>query len=155
MHKKGRPLLYVNQPEFPEIKPVMQHYYQAPSTHEKTPVKKSKVPPLGYVEETFIEKTSYEKEPEKKAEKEKEPKKETFTFKELKPFKKMTLHEKIDYLSAFEGRRAPFQCRFMKEDGSELHGVISKQDRHELTIKTLKGEEVSISRDELGEIHIY
>ncbi|AJD90744.1 hypothetical protein JMA_14270 [Jeotgalibacillus malaysiensis] len=56
MHKKGRPLFYVNQPEFPEIKPVMQHCYKAPSVHEKTPVKNAKVPPLGYVEESAIEK---------------------------------------------------------------------------------------------------
>ncbi|MFB1081351.1 CotO family spore coat protein [Jeotgalibacillus sp. JSM ZJ347] len=153
MHKKGRPLLYVNQPEFPEIKPVMQQYYQAPSTHEKTPVKKTKVPPLGYVEETAAEMSPYEKDPEKKADK--EPKKETFTFKELKPFRKMTLHEKVDYLSAFEGRRAPFQCRFLKEDGIEIHGVLSKHDSHELTIKTLKGEDVTVIRGELSEIYIY
>lgn len=144
MHKKGRPLLYVNQPEFPEIKPVMQHYYQAPSVHEKTPVKKAKVPPLGYVEESVIEKPLSE-----------EPKEEKFTFKELKPFKKMTLHEKLGYLGAFEGRRAPFQCRFLKDDGSEIYGVLSNQDQSGLTVKTLKGNEVSISLNELNDITIY
>lgn len=144
MHKKGRPLLYVNQPEFPEIKPVMQHYYQAPSVHEKTPVKKAKVPPLGYVEETTSEKPPTE-----------EPKEDRFTFKELKPFKKMSLHEKLDYLGAFEGRRAPFQCRFIKDNGSEIHGIISHQERHALTIKTLKNEEVTVSKNELNDIHIY
>ncbi|WP_404408731.1 hypothetical protein [Jeotgalibacillus malaysiensis] len=146
MHKKGRPLLYVNQPEFPEIKPVMQHYYQAPSVHEKTPVKKAKVAPLGYVEETAIEKP-----PPIEVEREKEK----FTFKELKPFKKMNLSEKLEYLGAFEGRRAPFQCRFLKDDGSEIYGVLSNQDQNSVIVKTLKGEGVSISTNELNDITIY
>ncbi|MBM7578250.1 CotO family spore coat protein [Jeotgalibacillus terrae] len=144
MHKKGRPLLYVNQPEFPEIKPVMQHYYQAPITKEKAPVKKPKVPPLGYIEES-----------EKELSPEEPGKEQTFSFRELKPFKKMTLPEKIDYLGAFEGRRAPFQCRFVKEDGSEVHGIITSKNKHDLSIKTLKGEDLQLERNEVLDIQIY
>ncbi|TFD99300.1 CotO family spore coat protein [Jeotgalibacillus salarius] len=146
MHKKGRPLLYVNQPEFPEIKPVMQHYFQAPSSQEKTPVKKTKVQPLGYVEEVELEKPLKENETVKE---------KSFMFKELKPFKKMTLQEKVDYLLSFEGRKAPFQCRFIKDDGSEISGVVTRRDHQKILIRTLKGEEADLNKNDLVDIQIY
>ncbi|TFD97585.1 hypothetical protein [Jeotgalibacillus sp. R-1-5s-1] len=150
--QSGKPLLYVNQPDFKSVKPVMQHVYQSSADVQKpVPKKKVPLPPL-----EFVEKETEHKKPveEPIAEKKETKQKALPFFTELKPFRKMTLTEKMDYLHSFAGRRAPYSCIFTFNEGEPVNGYLHSIKGELFEIKTLSGDITEYKKKDLQAIMI-
>ncbi len=114
MKKEKGPLLYIGQPKFQSVQPVMQEIAKAGDA-QPAPEKIPEEQPEGKLEEKPA------------AKKQKETEIETGR---LKPFRDMNLEEKVVYLAE---RRIPVPCRFEWKNGS-VRGIIKKYDKQSVWV---------------------
>lgn len=150
--KRGKPLLYVEQPNFEELKLNMQDMYRLKDNEDEEIHDDRNI---SYVqvkseEEQLIKETIKEKEREQEQEKEKEK-----TELKRKPFNELTIDGKIDYLEQFPASIVKILYAFItKEDKIIAYFVSANED----TIKVIpigKRKPVLIAVDDITDINVY
>ncbi|WP_175988467.1 CotO family spore coat protein [Bacillus sp. Marseille-Q1617] len=154
------PLLYIQQPKLQEVKGNMQVTYRSTKSKEK----KEKLPTKPI--QTQIEKPHEEaessrlKKPEIESKEQAQPHQKPsgeesqsaiHSFRRLKPFKELTLDEKLEYITASINGKVPFPCEFGTETAT-YKGVLISMDESTIKIKTFRGDEETIARDSLKSI---
>ncbi|MEI2663482.1 CotO family spore coat protein [Rossellomorea sp. LJF3] len=165
--KAGRePLLYINQPRLEEVKGNMQVTYRSvkkPKPVEER-IKSNRISdpetPLSqgtqedkYVDEQlFLDQGEHEEEPSVQPTRElPERKTAASAFRKLKPFRELTIEEKLDYISASISGKVPFPCEFSNGQVT-VKGVIVEDTGEDITIKSFQGEEVKMRKNEIQSI---
>ncbi|MBN8192427.1 hypothetical protein JI667_09715 [Bacillus sp. NTK074B] len=173
--KAGKePLLYINQPKLDEVKGNMQVTYRSskkpkPKTQPETkhPSTTHKLPaPEGperqeRTDEKYFDEQLYMQHSEQVEEAKTEvvksipqpPERKTAvsTFRKLKPFRELSIEEKIDYISESIYGKVPFPCEFSNGQLS-VKGVMLNDDGETITVKSFQGEEVKMKKNEVTSI---
>ena len=165
--KAGRePLLYINQPRLEEVKGNMQVTYRSVKKPKaKEEIDKSKRTPdpntplsQGIQEDKYVDEQLFLDQGEHKEEPNVQPapplperKTATSAFRKLKPFRELTIEEKLDYISASISGKVPFPCEF-SNGVLAVKGVILEDSGNEITVKSFQGEEVKMRKNELQSI---
>ncbi|WP_064092277.1 CotO family spore coat protein [Rossellomorea aquimaris] len=165
---KKEPLLYIQQPKLENVKANMQ------VTYRSSKAKPKEVKPVEEMSSSKKENSSYQRKigTEEPYQDEKEFKKSTnekdeeiaqntsskeekfsgaSAFRKVKPFKELSIDEKLDYISESISGKVPFPCEFSTEESSHK-GVMTNDAGNEITIKTFQGEEFTIKRSALKSI---
>ena len=164
------PLLYINQPRLEDVKGNMQVTYRStkkklqpqPESKQTLSNKKLTAPEKHEnKEEKYFDEQFYIKESETREESEPvtiqtvpelpERKTAASAFKKLKPFRDLSIEEKLDYISESISGKVPFPCEF-SNGHMAVKGVILEDDGNELTVKSFQGEEVKMKKNELQSI---
>jgi Spore coat protein CotO len=166
--KAGKePLLYINQPRLEEVKGNMQVTYRSTKKKHQPHVdseqnKKVSVPesPVdqGKQEDKYFDEQFYmsqgdqiEESTTQSIPKPPERKTAASTFRKLKPFRDLTIDEKLDYISASISGKVPFPCEF-SNGKLAVKGVILEEVGDEIIVKSFQGEEVKMRKNELQSI---
>ncbi|WP_179884925.1 CotO family spore coat protein [Bacillus sp. AFS015802] len=160
-----KPLLYINQPRLEEVKGNMQVTYRStkkpqpqPGMKDNHPIsapessKKEKQEDKYYEEEySMLQENPVKDTPAQPSPEPAERKAATSAFRKLKPFRDLTIDEKLDYISASIYGKVPFPCEFSNGILS-VKGIILEDDGDEITVKSFQGEEVKMRKNELTSI---
>ncbi|MGM7636167.1 CotO family spore coat protein [Bacillus sp. Hm123] len=156
--KKREPLMYIEQPSlhYPEVS--MQQSFHTKNVEMKESErkkKKEKERPLvekwdveGEVSERAKEEIKQTQPVEEPVEEQKKP--SWLGIKPVKPFRNMTLDEKLEHLSR---QFIPFPCEFICENQS-YKGTLKDWADQKIEVKSFKEEIVIIDREELKHIKI-
>ncbi|MCA1059467.1 spore coat CotO family protein [Rossellomorea aquimaris] len=171
--KAGKePLLYINQPRLDEVKGNMQVTYRTPKKQ------KPQIQPENKHSLTTNKPTAPEEQLDRREEKyldeevhihhtdglevsevneahsvSQPPERKTAasTFRKLRPFRELSIDEKLDYISASINGKVPFPCEF--SDGHQsVKGVILQDDEDHITIRSFQGKEVEMKKNEVRSI---
>jgi hypothetical protein len=150
--KRGKPLLYVEQPSFDELKPNMQDVYrwknnEAEESHEDRNI--SQVQEKSE-ENRLIKETIKEKEREQEKEKEKEK-----TELKRKPFNELTIDGKIDYLEQFPASIVKILYAFTTKDNKIVAYFVSANEGTIKVIPLGKRKPVIIAVKDIIDINVY
>lgn len=162
--KKREPLLYIHQPQFTPPEGRMQETFSIkkaeesklqsnvnPENEEKKR-KKSKGP-IEVKEEAPLSSEKVQKTIEEYEEKQTEVQenKHGYGLRRLKPFKEMSIEEKLNYLYQFPKQLPPVPCLF--QTGSKaLRGLLLEKTEHHIVIRLLDKSEVTVAINELTEV---
>ncbi|WP_034763491.1 CotO family spore coat protein [Rossellomorea vietnamensis] len=165
--KAGRePLLYINQPRLEEVKGNMQVTYRSvKKSKAKEEIDKSKrisdsETPLsqGTQEGKYADEQLFLDQGEHKEERNVQPapplperKTAASAFRKLKPFRELSIEEKLEYISASISGKVPFPCEFSNGQVA-VKGVILEDSGDEVTIKSFHGEEVKMRKNDIQSI---
>ncbi|BCB03062.1 CotO family spore coat protein [Bacillus sp. KH172YL63] len=144
MNKEGKePLLYINQPSLESVKGNMQVTYRS---SKKKP--ESRSAPSAPVHETTADMhrpVQEKSEAGQPAPKVQERKTAASSFQRLKPFRDLTIEEKLAYISASISGKVPFPCEFSNGEVT-VKGVIVNDEGNDIIIKSFHGEEVPMEK---------
>ena len=166
--KAGKePLLYINQPRLEDVKGNMQVTYRS---------SKNKLQPKQEETQTVIDNKTEVREQQdghyldelkhpfhtrgvedsgpgavQSTTLETQRKSATASFRKLKPFRDLTIEEKLEYISASISGQVPFPCEFSTGEVS-VKGVIQDDEGDEITVKSFNGEVVRIRKNTLQTI---
>jgi Spore coat protein CotO len=165
------PMLYINQPTLEEVKGNMQVTYRStkkksppqsqPLTESKHNINLSAAESLEKQENQenkFLDEKSivlHEDQNENSATKSipqlPERKTAATAFRRLKPFRDLSINEKLEYISASISGKVPFPCEFSNGEMT-VKGVILVEEEDEIIVKSFQGEEVKMKKNELQSI---
>ncbi|CAN7460839.1 CotO family spore coat protein [Rossellomorea sp. LjRoot5] len=164
--KAGRePLLYINQPKLEEVKGNMQVTYRSvKKTNQAESSKSNKIPDLetplsqGVQEDKYVDEKLFLDQEEHLEEPKVQPvpqlperKTSASAFRKLKPFRELSIEEKLDYISESISGKVPFPCEFANGQVA-VKGVIVEETGDDITIKSFHGEEVKMRKNEIQSI---
>ncbi|WP_335869934.1 CotO family spore coat protein [Bacillus sp. 2205SS5-2] len=149
--QRREPLLYLHQPNFQESEVNMQSVYSSKNSNTLPIHKKSKSGKKEKETEHFaLTEVMNEKIDTEMADSTTE---KISPFQPVKPFKDMTVEEKLQHLNRFKNGRAPFPCEFVTLDQSH-RGVLVKYEGNTIEIKPFQGENIVCKRSDLSAIHL-
>ncbi|WP_171050836.1 CotO family spore coat protein [Bacillus sp. BHET2] len=166
--KAGKePLLYINQPRLEDVKGNMQVTYRSsknklqPKQGETQIVIDNKTTVREQQNDNYLDElknpdqeTGVEDSGHRAVQSttlETQRKTATASFRKLKPFRDLTIEEKLDYISASISGKVPFPCEFSNGEVS-VKGVIQDDEGDEITVKSFNGEEVRMRKNTLQTI---
>jgi hypothetical protein len=151
--KRMKPLLYIHQPEYPELSTSMQEKYhfndqvQDTETEKKQEQNKQESSVAVELAETEELKSSDVLE-------ENESTEEAEELNKKKPFNEMSIIEKIEYLEQFPVSIVKIQYSFVTEEEKVIGYFVSKEDDHIRVIPKGKRKSILIPLEEVQEIKI-
>jgi hypothetical protein len=149
--KRMKPLLYIDQPEYQDVKTSMQDKFQF---NDREQVVETKVQQQDKViADNPVSIETKERETEEtvaKHEEEKEKEKE----KEKKPFIEMTIEEKIEYLEQFPVSIVKIQYSFITTNDKIIGYFVSKDEDYIRVIPRNKRKSMGIPIDNILDIKI-
>lgn len=152
--KNRVPLLYIHQPSLHHPRGKMQEVYSIKEAEKKKQVAKKE---QQQIEDTASVDKREELTPEQVRETiesyEQKRHEERGGLKKLKPFKEMTIDEKLDYLYQFPKQLPPVPCLFQTEDKG-LRGILIDNHDKEIVLKLMDKSEVSINKKDLVSIRM-
>ncbi|MBW3114156.1 spore coat CotO family protein [Bacillus sp. MCCB 382] len=170
--KAGKePLLYINQPRLDEVKGNMQVTYRSPKKPQTKTQPENQISSATEQleaserqerqEEKYFDEQLYihhedqvegaKVEAVKSIPQPPERKTAAATFRKLKPFRELSIEEKIDYISESIYGKVPFPCEFSNGRIS-VKGVMLNDDGDTITVKSFQGEEVKMKKNEVVSI---
>lgn len=180
--RKREPLLYIHQPEFQPPEGKMQESFSAKQAEkrkqqlkqkkpqntsadgvEKKPAKKKEVH-----EESVLDSTTNKNETPLSAEQVQKTIEEYdhtstndnqkrhqhgFSFRRVKPFREMDVHERLDYLANFPKQLPPVPCLFQTENKA-MRGILIEKGTDQVVLKLFDKTEVAVPVEEIIEVRI-
>jgi hypothetical protein len=154
-----KPLLYIQQPSLQLVKPKMQDMFKT-RANEKS-VKESKKKQKKQAEQTkevssLVGTLDEPKEKQDENEQVEQPREDRFGLyrvRHVKPFKELSVVEKIDYLSRFPSLIAPLPCEFVTKNGS-VKGILYRRNNDQIIIRMFNGETKDIPLSQIKNIHM-
>ncbi|MCR2820974.1 spore coat CotO family protein [Lederbergia panacisoli] len=171
---KEEPLLYIHQPKFQRPARKMQDSFLSEDVKENVQMENNvqqevhkkqtfTIPPLG--SENMIE--VVQEIPEEKQEEVQKPvsaadyfrrnpgtsSRKSWNLTPVKPFRDMSILEKLQYLSGFPSSQQPYPCEFITES-KRYRGTLSKFEHDRIAVKNSQGDVNEVDVKDLQAIRI-